>query len=399
MTDSDYIFILLQYTLLHKEQVALPEPPDADLAAIFDEMQVQAVATLVYPWLRTEPAGDRQLLKKWSDMYLQQKTRWIVVMHAQDQLIKLLEEHDIPCVIIKGAAAMMSYPEPSLRAVGDIDFLVSRKDYDRAAKLLEDNGFKLSHEKDPSAHHYGYHKDGVSFELHKRLAIIRDTDEKMLSLFENGISNRVWHDMEGFRIPTLPDDLNGLVLLFHINQHLRSGLGLRHIVDWMMYLDKHDNLDKLMPLFSSIGLEKFAITVTLMCRKYLGLSCSSVEELNSEQEDYPCDELKDYILSKGNFGRKNVMDNRIESFSLSARGPAAFFRRLQKGGMARWKAARKHKILRPFAWIYQTGRIIGELIRNKVSPNKFKDSHDKGIEQRELILNLGLDVDRFISEH
>lgn len=30
-----------------------------------------------------------------------------------------------------------------------------------------------------------------------------------------------------------------------------------------------------------------------------------------------------------------------------------FFRRLQKGGRVRWMAAKKHAILRPFAWLYQ----------------------------------------------
>ena len=33
----------------------------------------------------------------------------------------------------------------------------------------------------------------------------------------------------------LPEVENGLVLIAHIGQHLRSGLGLRQIIDWMMY--------------------------------------------------------------------------------------------------------------------------------------------------------------------
>lgn len=114
-------------------------------------------------------------------------------MHAQDQLINLMEQHNIPCVIIKGAAAMMYYPHPSMRAAGDIDFLVKREDYDKAAGILENNGYQLEQEKNPEKHHYGYEKNGISFELHKRLGIIKDTDEKLLSLFEKGITNREWH--------------------------------------------------------------------------------------------------------------------------------------------------------------------------------------------------------------
>ena len=62
-------------------------------------------------------------------------------MHWQNVLISLLEENNIPSVILKGAAAAMYYPYPSLRTMGDVDILVRRKNLERAVQLMEDNGY------------------------------------------------------------------------------------------------------------------------------------------------------------------------------------------------------------------------------------------------------------------
>ena len=98
----------------------------------------------------------------------------------------------------------------------------------------------LSSDKDKDDHHYAYSKDKISFELHWRLPIISADDEKRILFFEEGINARqmAWHEIEGYRFPVLHTLLNGLVLIFHIDQHLRSGLGLRQIIDWMMYVHK-----------------------------------------------------------------------------------------------------------------------------------------------------------------
>ena len=98
-----------------------------------------------------------------------------------------------------------------------------------------------------------------------------------------------------------------------------------------------------------------------------------------------------YIVSKGNFGQKAGTGSRISSFSLSTSNPIRLFTRLQKNGLFRWKAAQKHKILRPFAWIYQIGFIIHELIITRTSPSRLVASHHEGTEQRELIRKLELD--------
>lgn len=309
-------------------------------------------------------------------------------MHAQDQLLALLDDHGIPCVILKGAAADMSYPHPVLRSMGDIDFLVKREDLEKAAGILEDNGFILSHDKNPKMHHYGYKKDGIDFELYWRVGSA--LEESLIRLFEDGIDSRLFAECEGYRFPVLPPDLNGLVFLFHINQHLRSGLGFRQIIDWMMYIHNY-GIEQMQPLLEKTNTERFAFSVTSMCQNYLGL-----EKVVDEREDYPVDELMEYISGKGNFGRKAGIAGQTESFSLTVTNPVKLFKRLQAGGMSRFKAIKKYPFLTPFAWIYQIGYISRVLVKNKMTPKKVISHQKKGIEQRELIERLGLRINKEI---
>ena len=379
-----------------------------DWNAVYAEMKEHAIAFLAQKWLENgakKTGMDEALRNEWLRGCMRQQVRWIQIMGAQERLLNVLAENQIECVIIKGAAAAINYPQPSLRAMGDIDFLVKRADYERAAKVLEENGYEQEHGHNVSHHHYGYRKDGVSFELHRRLGIVQESDEATLALFEDGIARRQMVQIGTFRYPILPAELNGLVLMFHINQHLRSGLGLRQIIDWMMYLDRNDNLQELLPLFRQTGMEKLALTVTAMCREYLGLGGMSEETgevaareaLVIDPGAYPTQELMDYIYEKGNFGTKSGEEGKIASVFLIATSPLQLFKRLQAGGLSRWKAAGKYRFLRPFAWIYQIGFILRELASYGISPRRFMRQHGTGVRQRDLIYKLGLEIDRNIN--
>ena len=377
------MFDILRASLFTDEEVSL-----SDWQTVFDEMKLQTVAALPGAWLPKHLNAE-----PWLMHCRQEQGRWVRVMHAQDQLLQLLEEHDIPSVILKGAAAAMAYPHPTLRSMGDIDFLVKRADFEKAAELLESNGYELSHEKDLVSHHYGYAKDNISFELHKRIPLIDEADEERMSFFERGIDDREWHETEGHAFPVFPVAMNGLVLMSHINQHLRSGLGLRQIIDWMMYIHTlpSEKWEELVPLLKSTGQERLAKTVTLLCQRYLGL-----EKIVEEDSSLPVDELLAFILEKGNFGRKAGLDGNIASFGLAASQKGGFFRRLQAGGLCRWKAARKYAVLRPFAWIYQAFRIVGVLIMNRKSPGEILKQSRHGADHRQLISALGLRMNRTI---
>lgn len=386
LTEHDVIlFDILRACLFTGEDVDLP-----DWQPVFDEMKQQTVAGLPGDWLESHLNAD-----PWMSYCRIQQGKWVRLMYAQDQLLQLLEANDIPCVILKGAAAAMAYPNPTLRLMGDIDFLVKRCDFEKTAALLEANGYSLGREKNPESHHYGYSKNRVTFELHRRLPVIVESDERRLTYFEQGIDAREWHETEGHRFPVFPVTLNGLVLIFHINQHLRTGLGLRQIIDWMMYVHTlpTEKWEELLPLINSTGHDRLARTVTLLCQRYLGL-----EKIVEEDASLPVEDLLNYILEKGNFGKKAGIDGKIAIVGLFSTRKHGYFSRLQAGGMKRWKAAKKHAILRPFAWMFQAARLLSLLVKNKKSPAQILKHSRHGANQRQMLEKLGLGLERTIPQ-
>ena len=384
-TVDDTLFQLVRVSLFDNQEVTLYE-----WKSVFAEMKAQSIAALPCVWLRKNVIPGTSV---WLSYCTIQQANWIKLMYGQSQLLSLLESNSISCVIIKGSSAAAYYPHPSLRAMGDVDFLVKREDFEKTAALLEQYGYHLTHAKNPSKYHYAYTKDKIHFELHKRLGIVRESDDSLISLFERGIKDREFKDSEGFRFPVLPDELNGLVLIFHINQHLRRGLGLRQIIDWMMYVDSlsWEKWGDLAPLLKETGMERLAVTVTAMCQKYLGL-----RSVITDDGSLPVEELMSYILEKGNFGHKAGPEGRTASVTLKSVERGYLLKRLQTGGLRRWNAAKKYPVLRPFAWLYQSFRIIRIFIENKVGPKKIMEERKKGLKQRELIASLGLKVDIMI---
>lgn len=385
LATENKVFELLKASLFTDENIDLLDWEDC-----FLEMKSQAVAALPGEWLKKHLKSPE--VSPWLNYCVKQQGRWIRIMYEQQALINLLEENNIPCVIIKGAAVAVYYPHPSLRLMGDVDFLVSRNNFDKAATILESNGYLITNEKHPEYHHYGYSKNGVFFELHRKLGIIENRNETLLTLFENGICNREWINTEGYRFPVLSPVLTGLVLIFHINQHLREGIGLRQIIDFMMYINQlpSNQWENLLSLLRPTGLEKLTFTVVALCQKYLGLK-------DIVNEDFlPVEDLKEYIMKKGNFGRKAGIYGKAEAFLLSSTEKGGFFKRLQKGGIDQWGLAKKHHIFRPFAWIYQGCRLLGILTQNHVIPKELRAQHKNSINQRRLIESLGLKMNRFI---
>lgn len=362
-------------------------PPDTDWQEVIKEAKLQTVQGLISPVI---PENDNSVQ--------QGMARYIRILFEQDKLVKLLDANGIPCVILKGCAAAIYYPKPQLRTMGDVDFLVPRDRFEDAAKVLEANGFIYEHGKDDNGNrpenerHYGYHKNGVSFELHHHFSSAGfDIDD----ILEVAISKREYLELDGYKVPMLPDIDNGLVLLGHINQHLKeSNLGLRQILDWQMYV--HSVLDDatwskhFQPIVKSIGLEKLAIITTKMCKEFLGLPndikwCENTDKTKAKQ-------LLNIILSNGNFGHKlntTRSEGRIQVavYEIKHKGVHTFLKKL---GLRKSKACRCNKVLSHFAWLYGLILFIGMGIAAVFKTKNVRKRVSDVNERLELLEELGL---------
>lgn len=322
-----------------------PEIPDnANWEKLFEAAKTQCIVPLLASCV---PAENRN---KWNAITYQSKAHYMQMLYEQNLLVKLFKFNHIPFVILKGTAAAINYPNPLLRTFGDVDVYVSSEYWNTAVELLNDNKYDCFSKDDRT---YEYEKNGIEFDFHTRFSCrhYNDIDHVVL----NGMNNAVEYQILNNTFPGLPNYENGLVLLGHIMQHLNdSGIGFRQIIDWMMFV--HNNLDDsswnyyFKPLAVEAGLEKLAIIVTAMCKKWLGLP-DEITWCNNSNDDL-LDQLFVRILTDGNFGQDRAP---IENIRKSIR-EEGFFKYLQRAGMLNWILAQKYKIFRPFAWLYQIFR-------------------------------------------
>ena len=340
----------------------------------YEEMKKQAIATLPMPYL-SQLDITPELKKKWTLYALQQ-----VSFAKRNNYIQSCLPLSVPYVILKGTSAAQYYPHPEYRTMGDIDIMTRREDLETARQELIDKGYCVINELNREI---TFRKNGIVIELHRRFATLNDPEQaKYLDdlIIENIVPSHV-----------LPDMVNGLVLLEHIDQHMEGGIGLRQIIDWMMFVDKclpDDKWADFEKIVDNIGLKTLAVTITRMCEMYLGLEC---REWCTNVDEQLCKQLMDYILYNGNFGNNKISDSDITTDAFAyASTPKMAFKLLQKQGLNNWKAAQKHKVLRPFAWIYQANRYLVKGLKRGQAITKLKTEYDLAKKRNAMFDALGI---------
>lgn len=329
---------------------------DLDWEMIISETQIQAISPLVKAGIGVSLTSE--INQKWEDINAQYYMHYIRVLYAEKELTNLLNGAGIRFVILKGTACAIYYPEPYLRVMGDIDLLVPPIDFDRARRILLENAYELDEAEKDNLRHILYRKDGILFELHRRFSN-DELDSAIDPYIDRCMDKLKVGNIDGTEFPILPELENGIVILSHVRNHLLSGLGLRQVLDWMMYVwrvvdDKYWE-DFFMPVAQAHNLETLAITLSHMCQMYFGLPEAFTWCMNADEE--LCERLMENIRLSGNFGQNNGVGKSVERILVRLRRKDGFHY-LQSAGQYNWKACQRHKWLMPFAWIYQIGRYI-----------------------------------------
>lgn len=348
-------------------------------AELYEEIYKQAIISLP-ALILNKLSMSSDIRDAWKESIIQEALFYNRYIYAQSTL-----PVQVPYIILKGTTAAQYYPHPEYRTMGDIDIITRKEDYLEACSMLVDGGYQEvtgTHEA-ATGRHRGFVKNGIHVEVHLFFSLLNDTEQA--KYLDDVIIQNI--------NPThmLPDLINGLVLLEHISQHLENGLGLRQIIDWMMYVDKclpDDKWHEFEPMSERIGLKTLAIVTTRMCEIYLGLpehSWCRGADVNL------CSQLMDYVLRSGNFGNKRISDSDVgENVFAIVRSPKATFRLLQNRGVVNWKAAQKNRFLRPFAWIYQMWRYIVKGLAREDASSKIKREYKAAKKRNKMLDTLGV---------
>lgn len=304
----------------------------------FEEMKAHAIASLPMDCLKSV-VSSADLSKEWAN--------YIIRQFAYNTRYNKIEKElpiTVPYVILKGSAAAKYYPNPDCRTMGDIDILTDIGDIKIACQQLIEDGFVVC---ENSKREILLKKNGIEVELHSFFSTLNDPAKS--SEFDSILIQNI--------NPThyLPDLINGLVIIEHINHHLENGLGFRQIIDWMMFVNSYLN-DITWPSFCVLAqrfdLEYLSKTVTRMCELHFGLVAG---DWCKDVDVNLCNELFDYVYDCGNFGRKQTYSSKIFSRLYSfSKSPIRLYEVLQYRGMRNKKQVGRSKIPICFAWIWQS---------------------------------------------
>lgn len=350
MTEAQQTFCSLIRAALWGETVR--PAADTDWEAVFEEVSSQRIFLLFSDLIPTLPLPE-ELRTRWKEKALRQFSFNCRLLSVQAELEELLE--GLPHAVLKGSAAAVSYPRPLLRTMGDIDLIVRPENVEEACDRLVRGGFTRESSSEGSRV-CPLRKENVLLELHSRFAILttKEAEDTLDGWIRDALGEASLSagSMLGEPFSMLGEPLNGLVLLAHISQHLEDGLGMRQILDWMMYAGRcltKENWPDFLKESAKIGLDTLAVPVTDMCSRYLGLPDIS----GGKTDESLCEALMEYLFACGNFGTRQGMNNTAAAVLSHGRGFTGFFRNLQQRGEANWTALKKYPWLKGAAWIYQ----------------------------------------------
>ncbi len=352
-------------------------PPNSLSEEAREEAESQAVYSLV--------CGDKQTL--------QIVSRNMKIAWEQKKLVNCLSEASIPCVVLKGLAAAMYYPDPVRRSLGDIDIIVRPEDFHKAFTTMLEQGCTTEDSPEGSNRHAHFQKAGITIELHRNFAALntRAAEESLDGWIFEAIPQAVTGSTGEWSFPVLPEPLNGLTLLAHISQHLEGGLGLRQLVDWVMYVAR-ELPDEKWPAFQRmtepLGLTQLAKTSARLGQIYLGLP-EQHHRWCMDADASVCEALLEYAFECGNFGKKAGMNNTVTMVLSHSDGLRGAFRNLQDCGERNWKAYQKHRWLKPFCWLYQIIRYARFGLKRENAFSNLKKDYAASRRRNELMTALG----------
>lgn len=341
---------------------------DADWQSILKEARLQAVFPLAYQALQLFISTDNE--SQYAKEYVSNQAANIRNLYYHSELHRLLTDNRIPYAILKGQVSASYYPDPMLRSMGDVDFLIHRADIEKVDYLLKSEGFKKLDYAEKHEYHWAYKKDRVSLELHWDIpgvppSFVNHYSADVISNAEERIiSNKVMMFPSPFH--------HGLVLLLHSISHMTGkGIGLRHLCDWLVFensLSEREFLKLFEKPLKDIGLWTFAKVMTK-----IGVLCfGTARSWCRDADDELCLALLEDILSGGNFGTKDntrgsqakLIQNRVTKSpqgSILKNGMVSINEKAKRD----YAYCRQKVFLRPVGWAAVVGQYAIRVISGK----------------------------------
>ena len=306
LTQTQQTVLDLIAASLFGRQVNIPEGTDWN--AVLEESNQQSV--LLHVFSAAQPFLPADIVKQWKPLCDRIIANNVRIEWEHSELNEVMTKANMPYVVIKGCASSERYPDPTLRIMGDVDFLVAPENIDAAGKLLEGVGFELEEHAQEEIHvvYRRAASGGWSvWEMHWQVNGIPEgqAGERVRDYLTTAIADAVESRTPSgvFMAPSVFH--HGLIMLLHTATHLiDTGVGLRHLCDWAVFVQGLSD-DEFCSLFEeklkAVGLWSFAQLLTELASYALGCRKATWTGDNSELVV----QMLDDIFDGGNFGCKD----------------------------------------------------------------------------------------------
>ena len=379
-------------------------PQNVDWYLVFRELRTQNVIGLSGKGLSFAldtkafvPEGKSLTLPdSWRRRIQNTQTRFHKMLGVQKRLVSLLIGSGIPFVILKGSASASLYPEADLRAMNDIDILIRPQQEEIVDTLLRSNGFLPEDAPEwRRERHTKYRYDDVALEVHHRFYEDGLTlhGEELDQFFFKSFSKPQYTTVYDHTFPSLPPLEMGLSLLDHIRHHVPYGLGFRHFLDWVLFVnvwvDNNFWEKTLKPLTDHFGLTTLAVVLTKAAQLFLALPVAD-HEWCEEADENACWDLFRYFFAVGDFGQKDEQINRVTNVFTGAGIYGGLLRNTQRIGTYEWPLASRYPALRSFAWVYKASHYINKILKRKHPIRDVNLALHDAHERKKLLRELGV---------
>ncbi|MBE6933603.1 MAG: hypothetical protein E7462_00895 [Ruminococcaceae bacterium] len=344
-------------------------PADTDWSALFLESKAQAVMPMVYSCI-AQQCADKEVLSTWKAMTMRTLQKNMRVHGQHGALHKILTAHEIPYCIIKGSASARDYPDPLMRAMGDVDFLVPVEYWEQAKQVLIEDGFTCSGEEHPF--HLSFDKKNIGMEMH-RDPFGLDEAEKLQEIVPELVKNSVEITCENVTFRMCDAFGHGIVLLLHAYRHLvGAGVGVRHLCDWATFAMQFSNeefIEIFEKRFRELGIWKLAQIFSTTAHRYLS---TPYLPWMGETDPKRCEMFILDILNGGNFGRaggdrwtQNKAIFTTEKHISETSSQRQMIKSLNQKAMKDYPRLMRFGILRPLGWMLLGVRYVFRVLTGK----------------------------------
>ena len=274
---------------------------------------------------------------------------------------KILEQNQIPYVIIKGTASASYYFKPQYRALGDVDFYVEETFIKKASEILENEGYEKHLEEHEN--HVVFKKGRISLEMHRSIAGLPcgEKGKKVSDFLKDLVYNVTDKKILNTTYKAPSDKNHAVIILLHTAHHLlNEGLGLRHLLDWGFFIENYYETDEfkevLVPFLEEIKLLEFAKILTKTTEIYFGFK---QKDFCSDIDAKLCEDIIEDLLFAGNFGNKDktyrysgilVTDNKN---GVGKSKIKTLFSVLNDTIYSTYPIVKKYKVLYPFIFVWR----------------------------------------------